>query len=116
MYLTAHPSSELVYLLTFYYIVSWVMISQLQVLCNIQMFAKAMPSLFAPHFEDFFICSSDPYQIKTLKLEILSFIATDSSISSIFREFQVWSLSHSLLSCPRHHLMPIVNRCSLFGR
>ncbi|XP_021910537.1 AP3-complex subunit beta-A [Carica papaya] len=62
--------------------------SKYVVLCNIQMFAKAMPSLFAPHFEDFFICSSDPYQIKTLKLEILSFIATDSSISSIFREFQ----------------------------
>lgn len=63
----------------------------LQVLCNIQVFAKAMPSLFAPHFEDFFICSSDSYQIKALKLEILSSIATDSSISFIFKEFQVYS-------------------------
>lgn len=60
-----------------------------QVLCNLQVFARAMPSLFAPYFEDFFICSSDSYQIKALKLEILSSIATDSSISSIFREFQV---------------------------
>ncbi|CAK9323767.1 unnamed protein product [Citrullus colocynthis] len=58
------------------------------VLCNIQVFAKAMPSLFAPHYEDFFICSSDPYQVKALKLEILSSIATDSSILSIFNEFQ----------------------------
>ncbi|PPR97098.1 hypothetical protein GOBAR_AA23560 [Gossypium barbadense] len=32
--------------------------------------------------------SSDSYQVKALKLEILSSIATDSSISSIFKEFQ----------------------------
>ncbi|KAG6671143.1 hypothetical protein I3843_Q012600 [Carya illinoinensis] len=62
--------------------------SKYVVLCNIQVFAKAMPSLFAPHFEDFLICSSDSYQIKALKLEILSSIATDSSISFIFKEFQ----------------------------
>ncbi|XP_073120228.1 AP3-complex subunit beta-A [Henckelia pumila] len=62
--------------------------SKYVVLCNIQVFAKAMPSLFAPHFEDFFISCSDSYQTKTLKLEILSSIATDSSISSIFLEFQ----------------------------
>ncbi|KAA0050321.1 AP3-complex subunit beta-A isoform X1 [Cucumis melo var. makuwa] len=58
------------------------------VLCNIQVFAKAMPSLFAPHYEDFFICYSDSYQVKSLKLEILSSIATDSSILPIFNEFQ----------------------------
>lgn len=60
-----------------------------QVLCNIQVFAQAMPSLFAPSYENFFICSSEAYQIKALKLEILSSIATNSSISSIFKEFQV---------------------------
>ncbi|WOH12388.1 hypothetical protein DCAR_0831891 [Daucus carota subsp. sativus] len=57
-------------------------------LCNIQVFAKAMPSLFASYSEDFFICSSDTYQIKALKLEILSNIATESSIPVIFQEFQ----------------------------
>ncbi|KAJ4954441.1 hypothetical protein NE237_011224 [Protea cynaroides] len=62
--------------------------SKYVVLCNIQVFAKAVPSLFAPHFEDFFISSSDSYQIKSLKLEILSTIATDSSISFIFQEFK----------------------------
>ncbi|KAI3765014.1 hypothetical protein L2E82_15035 [Cichorium intybus] len=46
-----------------------------------------MPSLFAPNFEDFFINSSDA-QVKSLKLEILSSIATDASISVIFQEFQ----------------------------
>lgn len=50
-----------------------------------------MPSLFAPHFEDFYICSSDSYQIKALKLEILASIVTDSSIMSILKEFQVSS-------------------------
>ncbi|XP_043719934.1 AP3-complex subunit beta-A [Telopea speciosissima] len=62
--------------------------SKYVVLCNVQVFAKAMPSLFAPHFEDFFISSSDSHQIKSLKLEILSTIATDSSISLIFQEFK----------------------------
>ncbi|XP_055829161.1 AP3-complex subunit beta-A isoform X2 [Solanum dulcamara] len=59
-----------------------------EVLCNIQVFAKAMPTLFVSHFEDFFVSSTDPYQVKALKLDILSLIATDSSISPIFNEFQ----------------------------
>ncbi|XP_024990182.1 AP3-complex subunit beta-A isoform X1 [Cynara cardunculus var. scolymus] len=62
--------------------------SKYVVLCNIQVFAKVMPSLFTPHYEDFFINSSDAYQVKALKLEILSSIATDASISVIFQEFQ----------------------------
>ncbi|XVE69200.1 hypothetical protein DITRI_Ditri09bG0132500 [Diplodiscus trichospermus] len=62
--------------------------SKYVVLCNIQVFAKAMPPLFAPYYEDFFIYSSESYQIKALRLEILSSIATDSIISSIFKEFQ----------------------------
>ncbi|XP_020086845.1 AP3-complex subunit beta-A [Ananas comosus] len=57
-------------------------------LCNIIVFAKTAPSLFAPYYEDFFISSSDPYQIKTLKLEILSTIATESSLPVILEEFQ----------------------------
>ncbi|CAH2064048.1 unnamed protein product [Thlaspi arvense] len=62
--------------------------SKYVVLCNILVFAKAVPSLFAPHFEDFFICSSDAYQVKAHKLEMLSLIATTASISSILREFE----------------------------
>ncbi|XP_057475186.1 AP3-complex subunit beta-A-like isoform X1 [Actinidia eriantha] len=62
--------------------------SKYVVLCNIQVFAKAMPCVFSPYYEDFFIYSSDSYQIKALKLEILSSIATDASISVIFQEFQ----------------------------
>lgn len=62
--------------------------SKFVVLCNIQVFAKAMPSLFMLHFEDFFINSLDSYEMKALKLEILTSIASDSSISDIFQEFQ----------------------------
>lgn len=66
-------------------------------LCNIQVFAKAIPSLFAPYYEDFFISSSDTYQIRSLKLDILSYTATASSISAILREFQVF-FSHAFSS------------------
>ncbi|KAI5434445.1 AP3-complex subunit beta-A [Lathyrus oleraceus] len=62
--------------------------SRYVVLCNIQVFAKAMPSLFAPHYEDFFIYTADSYQIKALKLEILSIIASEASIPFILKEFQ----------------------------
>ncbi|KAL2926630.1 AP3-complex subunit beta-A [Bienertia sinuspersici] len=62
--------------------------SKYVVLCNIQVFAKVMPSLFADYYEDFFISTSETYQTKALKLEILSLIATDSSIPCIFQEFQ----------------------------
>ncbi|PKA61916.1 AP3-complex subunit beta-A [Apostasia shenzhenica] len=62
--------------------------SKYVVLCNIQVFAKAVPSLFAPYYQDFYVCHSDFYQIRALKLEILSAIATDASISYILEEFQ----------------------------
>ncbi|KAF0933642.1 hypothetical protein E2562_018875 [Oryza meyeriana var. granulata] len=55
---------------------------------NILVFAKTAPQLFAPFYEDIFICTSDPYQTKALKLEILTTIATESSIPAIFEEFQ----------------------------
>lgn len=64
-------------------------LSFFQVLCNIQVFARAIPSMFAPYFEDFFISCSDTYEIRSLKLNILSSIATVSSISAILKEFQV---------------------------
>ncbi|KAJ1287279.1 hypothetical protein BS78_03G419300 [Paspalum vaginatum] len=55
---------------------------------NILVFAKTMPSLFAPFYEDFFINASDPYHTRALKLEILTTIATELSIPAIFEEFQ----------------------------
>ncbi|KAI5001404.1 hypothetical protein ZWY2020_026054 [Hordeum vulgare] len=55
---------------------------------NILVFAKTAPLFFAPYYEDFFICASDPYQTRALKLEILTTIATESSIPAILEEFQ----------------------------
>ncbi|KAH9624201.1 hypothetical protein KSS87_008278 [Heliosperma pusillum] len=62
--------------------------SKYVVLCNIQIFAKVMPSLFSDYYEDFFISTTETYPIKALKLEILSLIATELSIRCIFQEFQ----------------------------
>ncbi|CAL9122521.1 unnamed protein product [Musa acuminata var. zebrina] len=62
--------------------------SKYVILCNILVFAKADPSLFSLNYEDFFVFSSDSYQIKVLKLEILSTIATKSSLPIILEEFQ----------------------------
>ncbi|MQL85956.1 hypothetical protein Taro_018464 [Colocasia esculenta] len=62
--------------------------SRYVVLRNVQVFTKVLPSLFAPYYEDFYVSSSDSYQMRALKLEILSTIATDSSIPSILQEFQ----------------------------
>ncbi|CAA6654987.1 unnamed protein product [Spirodela intermedia] len=62
--------------------------SRYVVLRNIQIFAKAMPSLFSAYHEDFFVSSSDSYQMKVLKLDILSTIAAESSIPFILQEFQ----------------------------
>uniref|UniRef100_A0ACD5XIZ8 Uncharacterized protein n=1 Tax=Avena sativa TaxID=4498 RepID=A0ACD5XIZ8_AVESA len=55
---------------------------------NILVFAKTAPLLFAPYYEDFFICASDPYQTRALKLEIITTVATESSIPAILEEFQ----------------------------
>lgn len=62
--------------------------SQYVVLSNLATFVAAMPSLFEPFFEDFFVQYSDTYHMRAIKLEILSLIATESSIHSILLEFQ----------------------------
>ncbi|URE48097.1 AP3-complex subunit [Musa troglodytarum] len=67
---------------------SAVVLAAAGILCNILVFAKAAPSLFSLNYEDFFVFSSDSYQIKVLKLEILSTIATESSLPIILEEFQ----------------------------
>jgi len=72
---------------------SFPIILLLQMLGNILVFAKTMPSLFAPFYEDFFVNASDPHQTRALKLEILTIIATEPSIPAIFEEFQVIACS-----------------------
>lgn len=62
--------------------------SQYVVLSNLATFVRAMPSLFEPYYEDFFVRSSDTYQMRAIKLDILSLIATELSIDTILLEFQ----------------------------
>lgn len=47
-------------------------------------------SIFEPYMKSFFVRTSDPTHIKLLKLEILTNLATETSISIILREFQTY--------------------------
>ncbi|XP_055380324.1 AP-3 complex subunit beta-2 [Condylostylus longicornis] len=46
--------------------------------------------IFEPHLKSFFVRNSDPTHIKLLKLEILTNLATEVTISIILREFQTY--------------------------
>ncbi|XP_063229691.1 AP-3 complex subunit beta-2 [Bacillus rossius redtenbacheri] len=46
--------------------------------------------MFEPFLKSFFVRTSDPTHIKLLKLEILTNLATETSISVILREFQTY--------------------------
>ncbi|KDR14139.1 AP-3 complex subunit beta-1 [Zootermopsis nevadensis] len=50
--------------------------------------------MFEPFLKSFFVRTSDPTHIKLLKLEILTNLATETSISVILREFQTYISSH----------------------
>lgn len=46
--------------------------------------------IFEPHLKSFFVRTSDPTHLKLLKLDILTNLASASSISLILREFQTY--------------------------
>ncbi|XP_045112281.1 AP-3 complex subunit beta-2-like [Portunus trituberculatus] len=46
--------------------------------------------IFEPYLKSFFVRSSDPTHIKSLKLEVLTNLATDTNIAVILREFQTY--------------------------
>jgi len=50
--------------------------------------------MFEPFLKSFFVRTSDPTHIKLLKLEILTNLATETSIAVILREFQTYISSH----------------------
>ncbi|EDW25787.1 GL14315 [Drosophila persimilis] len=47
-------------------------------------------AIFEPHLKSFFVRTSDPTHLKLLKLDILTNLASASSISLILREFQTY--------------------------
>uniref|UniRef100_A0A8D8PUZ3 AP-3 complex subunit beta n=1 Tax=Cacopsylla melanoneura TaxID=428564 RepID=A0A8D8PUZ3_9HEMI len=60
------------------------------VLTTIVSLAIKRKALFVPYLKSFFVRSSDPTHVKTLKLELLTTLASEASIASILREFQTY--------------------------
>ncbi|KAG0715239.1 AP-3 complex subunit beta-1 [Chionoecetes opilio] len=63
---------------------------QAVVLTNIASMSTRRKDMFEPYLKSFFVRSSDPTHIKSLKLEVLTNLATDTNIAVILREFQTY--------------------------
>ena len=63
---------------------------QYVVLSNIAAMASQRPSLFVHELTEFFIFGSDPRFIRSLKLEIMTLLATETNISVILRELKTY--------------------------
>eukprot|EP00062_Callorhinchus_milii_P007698 gi/632949616/ref/XP_007890264.1/ PREDICTED: AP-3 complex subunit beta-1 isoform X1 [Callorhinchus milii] len=60
------------------------------VLQNIATITIQRKGLFQPYLKSFYIRSTDPTQIKILKLEILTNLTSEINISTVLREFQTY--------------------------
>jgi AP-3 complex subunit beta len=63
---------------------------QFVVLNGIASMAATNPDMFRPCLSDFFILSTDPSFIRTLKLDIITRLANESNISKILREVRTY--------------------------
>ncbi|XP_067829468.1 AP-3 complex subunit beta-2 isoform X2 [Heptranchias perlo] len=63
---------------------------QFVVLQNVATMSIKRRGMFEPHLKSFYIRSTDPTQIKVLKLEVLTNLANETNISTILREFQTY--------------------------
>lgn len=63
---------------------------QFIVLQNIATMSIRRKGMFEPFMKSFYVRSTDPTHIKTLKLEILTNLANEANISTILREFQTY--------------------------
>ncbi|GCC33570.1 hypothetical protein chiPu_0012040 [Chiloscyllium punctatum] len=63
---------------------------QFVVLQNVASMSIKRRGMFEPHLKSFYIRSTDPTQIKVLKLEVLTNLASETNISTILREFQTY--------------------------
>ncbi|XP_038640191.1 AP-3 complex subunit beta-2 isoform X2 [Scyliorhinus canicula] len=63
---------------------------QFVVLQNVASMSIKRRGMFEPHLKSFYIRSTDPTQIKVLKLEVLTNLASETNISIILREFQTY--------------------------
>ncbi|XP_065267851.1 AP-3 complex subunit beta-2 isoform X6 [Emys orbicularis] len=60
------------------------------VLQNVATMSIKRRGMFEPYLKSFYIRSTDPTQIKILKLEVLTNLANETNISTILREFQTY--------------------------
>ncbi|XP_051875519.1 AP-3 complex subunit beta-1 isoform X1 [Pristis pectinata] len=60
------------------------------VLQNIATMSIQKKGMFEPYLKSFYVRSTDPTQIKVLKLEILTNLASETNISIVLREFQTY--------------------------
>ncbi|XP_038661475.1 AP-3 complex subunit beta-1 isoform X1 [Scyliorhinus canicula] len=60
------------------------------VLQNIATMTIQRKGMFGPYLKSFYVRSTDPTQIKILKLEILTNLASETNISIVLREFQTY--------------------------
>ncbi|XP_066036869.1 AP-3 complex subunit beta-1 isoform X3 [Chamaea fasciata] len=60
------------------------------VLQNIATMSIQRKGMFEPYLKSFYVRSTDPTMIKTLKLEILTNLANEANISALLREFQTY--------------------------
>ncbi|XP_072348702.1 AP-3 complex subunit beta-2 [Scyliorhinus torazame] len=63
---------------------------QFVVLQNVASMSIKRRGMFEPHLKSFYIRSTDPTQIKVLKLEVMTNLASETNISIILREFQTY--------------------------
>lgn len=63
------------------------------VLSNMATISAERPGMFEPYLKSFFVHSSDPTNIKLLKLDIIANVAGDTSIHTILREFRTYIAS-----------------------
>ncbi|XP_045074641.1 AP-3 complex subunit beta-2-like [Coregonus clupeaformis] len=67
---------------------------QYVVLQNVATMSIKRRGMFEPYLNSFYIRSTDPTQIKVLKLEVLTNLANETNISTILREFQTYIKSN----------------------
>uniref|UniRef100_A0A671KFL1 AP-3 complex subunit beta n=1 Tax=Sinocyclocheilus anshuiensis TaxID=1608454 RepID=A0A671KFL1_9TELE len=87
---------------------------QYVVLQNVATMTIKRRGMFEPYLKSFYIRSTDPTQIKILKLEVLTNLANETNISTILREFQLGkpNMSHCLIKRDNLCLHIILFRCT----
>lgn len=61
------------------------------ILCHIKLLVQREPKVFQASYKDFFCRHSEPTFMKSVKMDILTFIATESSVTNILSELSAYA-------------------------